>query len=166
MINSKIKTSQQRFEKVVPVTIILVAALIILYFFLRPVKIVSTVREWNEGYFFVDNFPMTAKARIAWWQDNKELLKEKYNMPFIGSDKRWMVLIGEAGDGFQFLQHRASDNDLRCFDSLKPGANCVEKNGCYGYRTTTKPIPVTRRMIVNIFSVARMLKLSVLLINR
>ncbi|BCQ34537.1 hypothetical protein ERHA55_20810 [Erwinia rhapontici] len=127
MINSKIKTSRQRFEKIVPATVILVAALIILFFFLRPVKIVSTVREWNEGYFFVDNFPMTAKARIAWWEENKEVLKEKYNMPFIGSDKRWMVLIGEAGDGFQFLQHRASDNDLICFDSLKPGANCAEK---------------------------------------
>ena len=127
MIKSKINTSQQRFEKIVPATVILVAALIILFFFLRPVKIVSTVREWNQGYFFVDNFPMTAKARIAWWEENKEVLKEKYNMPFIGSDKRWMVLIGEAGDGFQFLQHRASDNDLICFDSLKPGANCAEK---------------------------------------
>ena len=52
MIKSKINTSQQRFENVVPITIILVAALIILYFFLRPVKIVSTVREWNQGYFF------------------------------------------------------------------------------------------------------------------
>ncbi|MFK8257722.1 DUF943 family protein [Erwinia sp. AnSW2-5] len=127
MINSKIKTSRQRFEKVVPATVILVSALIILYFFLRPVKIVSTVREWNQGYFFVGNFPMTAKARIEWWEENKEVLKEKYNMPFIGTDKQWTVLIGEAGDGFQFLQHRASDNDLICFDSLKPGANCAEK---------------------------------------
>lgn len=33
MINSKIKTGQQRFENVVPITIILVTALIILYFF-------------------------------------------------------------------------------------------------------------------------------------
>lgn len=127
MINSKIKTGQQRFENVVPITIILVAALIILYFFLRPVKIVSTVREWNQGYFFVDNFPMTAKARIAWWQDNKALLKEKYNMPFIGTDKQWTVLIGEAGDGFQFLPKTDKADDYLCFDSLKPGANCAEK---------------------------------------
>ena len=127
MIKSKINTSQQRFENVVPITIILVAALIILYFFLRPVKIVSTVREWNQGYFFVDNFPMTAKARIAWWEENKEVLKEKYNMPFIGTDKRWRVLIGEAGEGFQFLPKTDKADDYLCFDSLKPGANCAEK---------------------------------------
>ncbi|BCQ39391.1 hypothetical protein ERHA54_19940 [Erwinia rhapontici] len=127
MINSKIKTSQQRFKKIVPVTVILVTTVIILYFFLRPVKIVSTVREWNEGYFFVANFPSTAKARIAWWEENKDVLKEKYNMPFIGGKYPWQVLIGEAGDGFQFLSNRASDNDLICFDSLKPAANCIEK---------------------------------------
>ncbi|MCS3605683.1 DUF943 family protein [Erwinia rhapontici] len=127
MINSKIKTSQQRFKKIVPVTVILVAALIILYFFLRPVKVVSTVREWNEGYFFVNNFPMTAKARIAWWEENKEVLKEKYNMPFIGSNKQWMVLIGEAGEGFQFRPKTDKADDYLCFESLKPGANCVEK---------------------------------------
>ena len=108
---------------------------------------------------------MMDKGRVAWWQDNKAFLIEKYNVPFIGSKYPWSVLIGEVGDGFQFLQHRASDNDLICFDSLKPGANCAEKNGCYGYRTSIKSTPDTLRMIVNIFSVVRMLKLSVLLIK-
>jgi len=70
---------------------------------------------------------MMDKGRVAWWQDNKAFLIEKYNVPFIGGKYYWSVLIGEVGDGFQFLQHRASDNDLRCFDSLKPGANCAEK---------------------------------------
>ncbi|MFK8257720.1 DUF943 family protein [Erwinia sp. AnSW2-5] len=127
MIKFKGRTNKQRFKQRVMVAAGFTIALILLVFFLRPVSIVSVVREWNEGYFFVTNFPITDKGRIAWWQNNKDLLKEKYNMPFIGTDKQWTVLIGEAGDGFQFLQHRASDNDLRCFDSLKPGANCIEK---------------------------------------
>ncbi|MTD26273.1 DUF943 family protein [Erwinia sorbitola] len=127
MIKSKGKTNKQRFKQRVLTAVAFTTAVVFLVFFLRPVKIVSVVREWNDGYFFVANFPITDKGRITWWLDNKELLKEKYDMPFIGSDNQWTVLIGEAGDGFQFLQHRASDNDLRCFDSLKPGANCIEK---------------------------------------
>lgn len=107
--------------------LVLIVGVCVFSWFQLPVKIVSAVREGSRIYLFVDHFPMTDKARIAWWLDNKELLKEKYNVPFIGSKYPWTVLIGEAGDGFQFLQHRASDNDLRCFDSLKPGANCIEK---------------------------------------
>lgn len=127
MINPKLKTSKQRLKQRVLVAVVFTVALIFLMIFLRPVKIVSAVREWNEGYFFVDNFPITNSGKIAWWQDNKELLKEKYNMPFIGSDKEWTVLIGEAGDGFQFLPKTDKADDYLCFDSLKPGANCAEK---------------------------------------
>ena len=117
----------QRVIKSVLVISLLIIFFLLLFLFLRPVKIVSFVREGSRIYLFVEHFPMTDKGRIAWWLDNKALLIEKYNVPFIGGKYYWSVLIGEAGDGFQFLQHRASDNDLICFDSLKPGANCAEK---------------------------------------
>jgi len=127
MTKSNKNNEIRSFKKTILFVLIFFGFIYFLYISLVPVKIISFVREGSRIYLFVENFPITDKARIAWWLDNKELLKEKYNLPFIGSDKRWMVLIGEAGDGFQFLQHRASDNDLRCFDSLKPGANCIEK---------------------------------------
>ncbi|WP_133843244.1 DUF943 family protein [Erwinia rhapontici] len=107
--------------------LVLIAGVYVFSWFQRPVNIVSFVREGSRIYLFVEHFPMMDKGRIAWWQDSKALLIEKYNVPFIGSKYPWSVLIGEVGDGFQFLQHRASDNDLICFDSLKPGANCAEK---------------------------------------
>ncbi|MBK4727935.1 DUF943 family protein [Pantoea agglomerans] len=117
----------QRVIKSVLVFSLLIIFFLLLFLFLRPVKIVSFVREGSRIYLFVKHFPVTDKGRIAWWQENKSLLIEKYNLPFIGSKYSWTVLVSEVGDGFQFLQHRASDNDLRCFDSLKPGANCIEK---------------------------------------
>ncbi|UDQ82046.1 DUF943 family protein [Erwinia rhapontici] len=107
--------------------LVLIAGVYVFSWFQRPVNIVSFVREGNRIYLFVEHFPMMDKGRVAWWQDNKAFLIEKYNVPFIGSKYPWSVLIGEVGDGFQFLQHRASDNDLICFDSLKPAANCIEK---------------------------------------
>ncbi|MEJ5176640.1 DUF943 family protein [Erwinia sp. MYb416] len=107
--------------------LVLIAGVYVFSWFQRPVNIVSFVREGSRIYLFVEHFPMMDKGRIAWWLDNKTLLKEKYNLSFIGSKYPWTVLVSEVGDGFQFLQHRASDNDLRCFDSLKPGTNCVEK---------------------------------------
>ncbi|MBP2155338.1 DUF943 family protein [Erwinia rhapontici] len=127
MTKSNKNNEIRSFKKTILFVLIFFGFIYFLYISLVPVKIISFVREGSRIYLFVENFPITDKARIAWWLDNKELLKEKYNLPFIGSKYPWTVLVSEVGDGFQFLQHRASDNDLRCFDSLKPGANCVEK---------------------------------------
>ncbi|QGU87198.1 DUF943 family protein [Erwinia sorbitola] len=127
MISSNKNNRKRLFKKIILFVLIFFGFIYWLYILLMPVKIISFVREGSRIYLFVEHFPVTNKGRIAWWLDNKELLIEKYDVPFIGSKYPWSVLIGEAGDGFQFLQHRASDNDLRCFDSLKPGANCIEK---------------------------------------
>ncbi|MEJ5064526.1 DUF943 family protein [Erwinia sp. MYb375] len=127
MTKSNKNNEIRSFKKTILFVLIFFGFIYFLYISLVPVKIISFVREGSRIYLFVENFPITDKARIAWWLDNKALLKEKYNLPFIGSKYPWTVLVSEVGDGFQFLQHRASDNDLRCFDSLKPGANCVEK---------------------------------------
>ncbi|MTD26274.1 DUF943 family protein [Erwinia sorbitola] len=127
MISSNKNNRKRLLKKITLFVLIFFGFIYWLYILVMPVKIISFVREGSRIYLFVEHFPVTNKGRIAWWLDNKELLIEKYDVPFIGSKHPWSVLIGEAGDGFQFLQHRASDNDLRCFDSLKPGANCIEK---------------------------------------
>lgn len=127
MIKLNKKDGKGLFKKIILSALIFFGFVYFLCISLMPVRIISFVREGSRIYLFVEHFPMTDKARIAWWQDNKAFLIEKYNVPFIGSKYPWSVLIGEVGDGFQFLQHRASDNDLICFDSLKPGANCAEK---------------------------------------
>ena len=127
MISSNKNNRKRLFKKIILFVLIFFGFIYWLYILVMPVKIISFVREGSRIYLFVEHFPVTNKGRIAWWLDNKELLIEKYDVPFIGSKYPWSVLIGEAGDGFQFLQHRASDNDLICFDSLKPGAHCAEK---------------------------------------
>lgn len=48
---------------------------------LRPVEIVAVHEEDNHASVLVKNFPLTDKGKINWWRKNKNLLKEKYNIP-------------------------------------------------------------------------------------
>ena len=48
----------------------------------RPVKIIAVHHTGNHSAaILVNNLPFTDRDKIAWWQENRAMLKEKYDLP-------------------------------------------------------------------------------------
>ncbi|WP_455814215.1 DUF943 family protein [Pseudomonas graminis] len=98
------------------------------YFFwlsLRPVEIVAAHhRSSSFSDVIVRNFPFTDKGKIAWWLNNKEMLKEKYNVPNPNPDGSFYLNFWLFGDGYKEL----SKYDRLCFEDMNTKKNCIEKD--------------------------------------
>lgn len=91
----------------------------------RPVEIVA-VHHGRSSFsdVLVRNFPFTDKGKIGWWLNNKEMLKEKYNVPNPNPDGSFYLNFWLFGDGYKEL----SKYDRLCFEDMNTKKNCIEKD--------------------------------------
>ncbi|SQK77400.1 Enterobacterial putative membrane protein (DUF943) [Tatumella ptyseos] len=47
----------------------------------RPVEIIAVHKKDNYSSVLVNNFPFTERGRINCWQENKQMLKNRYGVP-------------------------------------------------------------------------------------
>ncbi|AJJ54229.1 hypothetical protein BZ17_2763 [Yersinia pseudotuberculosis IP 32953] len=104
----------------------------------RPVEIMDIyIDNFSEGYYsnhiMVKNFPITDKGKLAWWKDNKTMLKEKYGIPKPYQDGRFSISIWDFSNGYKKmptgdLRLSTDSSDLLCFDEMKTEKNCIDKN--------------------------------------
>ncbi len=90
----------------------------------RPVKIVSVHKDENFSHVLVRNFPLTDKGKISWWIENKDILKENYNIPNPAPYGSFTVNFWDFGEGYK----EEEKHDRRCFDDMKTNKNCIDKN--------------------------------------
>lgn len=90
----------------------------------RPVEIIAVYKKDNYSSVLVNNFPFTDKGRINWWQENKQMLKNRYGVPRPDTDGFFTVIFWDFGDGYK----EEGKYDRLCFDDMNPPANCIEKN--------------------------------------
>ena len=94
----------------------------VLWQFLTPVEIVA-VHDGNT--ILVKHSPYLKSRRIAWWEANKDMIKEKYGIP--KNDDYYFVAIMDFGDGYRIDTGTDEDSDLLCFDEMPVEARCIEK---------------------------------------
>ncbi len=99
----------------------------VLWLSLRPVDIISVHEKNNFSDVLVKNFPFTDKGKVNWWLKNKEILKEKYNIPKPASDGFYTVIFWDFGDGYQ----EEGKYDRLCFEDMKTQKNCIDKNAIF-----------------------------------
>lgn len=108
-------------------------ALIFLFFLLLtyclwrsliPVVIVDVHQEENYSSVLVKNFPITDKGQINWWLSNKDMLKNRYNIPKPASYGGFTIIFWDYGDGYK----EEGKYDRLCFSDLRPPKNCIDKN--------------------------------------
>lgn len=109
--------------------IFLVAGLAILavvvWWSLKPVEIVA-VHDHNT--LLVKNFPLLKSRQIAWWEANKEMIKEKYGIPVLDEKGFYTVYFQGFGEGYRADSGTDEDSDLLCFEDMPGPANCIEKD--------------------------------------
>ena len=106
-----------------------VIALIVLGYliwqFSTPVEIVAV---HNGNTLLVKHFPYLKDQKISWWEANKAMIKEKYNIPHEKPNGDYRVYIQDFGLGYRIDKNREEDGDLLCFDDMTVAANCIEKS--------------------------------------
>lgn len=101
-----------------------------LWLCLRPVEIVAVHEDGNHASVLVKTFPFTDKGKINWWLKNKNMLKEKYNIPKPSLSGSFTVIFWDFGDGYK----EEEKYDRRCFYDMKTRFNCIEKNAVFAVR--------------------------------
>ncbi|PLR43337.1 DUF943 family protein [Chimaeribacter arupi] len=91
----------------------------------QPVEIIAT---HDGSVLLVKNFPMTDKGKIAWWENNKNSLKNEYNFPKPYSiNGSFYISIFDFGQGYKVMPDTDQGSDLLCFDDIKAAEKCIEK---------------------------------------
>ncbi|OON38945.1 hypothetical protein BTJ39_16435 [Izhakiella australiensis] len=98
-----------------------------LWISLRPVKVVAVHDNGNHSYVLVKSFPLTDKGKINWWLKNKDILKEKYDIPQPKKDGNFTVIFWLFGDGYK----ETDGYDRLCFDDMPPPLNCIDKDAVF-----------------------------------
>jgi len=99
-----------------------------LWISIRQVKIIAVhQRSSNFSDVLVENFPVTDKGKIAWWLENKKILKNKYKLPNSGSEGSFYITFWLFGDGYK----KESKYDRLCFTDMKTENNCIDKNAVF-----------------------------------
>nr|WP_271122108.1 DUF943 family protein [Dryocola boscaweniae] len=108
----------------IPLGLMLIVFLYITYRDLQTVEIVAIHQRNNYSSILVRNFPVTNKGKIDWWFKNKDMLKERYDIPMMASYGSFTVIVWDFGKGYV----EEGKYDRLCFDEMKTIANCIEKN--------------------------------------
>ncbi|WP_034949113.1 DUF943 family protein [Erwinia oleae] len=124
------------FKKIVTITLIAVVAFFSVFFmykYSQPTMIADVHKDGISSTVLVMNFPVTDKGKINWWNDNKAMLKEKFNIPVEKKDGSYIVFFHDFGKGYKEMPESVprlsfETTDLRCFDDMKEKENCIEKD--------------------------------------
>lgn len=110
------------------VTLLMGSLLLIAYYFnaLRKPEVMFTIQQKNFTNIVVRQFPLTVPGKITWWKNNRDKLKNKFNIPVIARNGDWYVDVWNFGDGFKKLP----EGDVRIFNSDTQDMMCFDKDKC------------------------------------
>lgn len=111
----------------------MIIALIYLFFLRKPRVIYANEDEYST-VIVVRDFPITQWGKIFWWENNKDYIKDKYNLPSVDNKGNYSVAILNESDGFKknteanYYWFSFEHTDLLCFEKIKSENRCIEKN--------------------------------------
>ena len=107
---------------------LLAAGLCASYLEWRPVLIVG-IHHRSSGFsdVLVTSLPLSDKAKIRWWLNHQDEIKDLYNVPAPEPDGTFDVTFWRFGEGYK----EEGQHDCLCFDDMRIKARCIEKNSIF-----------------------------------
>ncbi|CAH6345059.1 DUF943 family protein [Pantoea agglomerans] len=105
--------------------LIITSCALIGYFFWfssRPIEVIAVHEDGNYSFVLVKKFPITDKGKIDWWLKNKDIFKNRYDIPKPAAYGGYDVTFWNFGDGYKEDKY-----DRLCFDDMKTKMNCINK---------------------------------------
>ncbi len=122
------------------VLILFIAVAFLLWRVSRPTEIVAVHNDNGTINILVKNFPITSRARVEWWIENKAILQQKYGVPELSREGISFAVVWGFGDGYLKEEpdpdswFPSDDTDyLRCFADMKVEARCIKKENWQMY---------------------------------
>ncbi|WP_380177500.1 DUF943 family protein [Kalamiella sp. sgz302252] len=110
------------------ITLLAILIISISFFYKKETKIVMV----DGNAIYVKNFPDSDKQQIRWWHDNRNSIKNEFNLP--KNSKDFVLLIMDFGKGYEkkpeegWTSFDKSPEDFTCFANIKPPKNCIYNN--------------------------------------
>jgi hypothetical protein len=114
----------------------------------RPIEIVAVHQDENFSSVLVKNFPITDQGKINWWLENKEMLKDKYNIPKPASYGGFNITFWNFDEGY-----KEDEYDRLCFGDMKTDKNCIDKNAVFSVNNDSE-----NRIILTVYDGTYLLK--------
>lgn len=98
----------------------------------RNGEIMAVDQELNFANVAVKHFPLTDNGKADWWRDHKQILKEKFSIPFPAKNGDWYISVWDYGDGFKAKPNgdirifNADTQDMLCFNN--DDGKCIDKD--------------------------------------
>ncbi|PLR43335.1 DUF943 family protein [Chimaeribacter arupi] len=108
--------------------ILFIMGLLFALWLLQPAKIIAVHRSGTFTDIIVENFPVTDKGKIRWWQANKELIEEKYKFLPADKNENYTVIIWGWRGSYKEMPDTDQGSDLLCFEDMKTKKNCIDKD--------------------------------------
>lgn len=99
-----------------------------IYLLDQSVKPVELVAAHDGDVVLVKNFSRIKPCQITWWENSKQRIKEKYNIPDKTIDGDYRVYIQNFGEGYRVDSNTDQNSDLLCFDDMTSTARCIKKD--------------------------------------
>ncbi|MBU9846343.1 DUF943 family protein [Rahnella ecdela] len=114
--------------------IIFILIIVTCFFVLREPEIIYVHEDEDSTVIIVRNFPITQWGKIYWWENNKDMMNAKYQLPRVDAAGNYYVSILDGSDGFKKVTEANlywfsfEHTDLYCFNEIKSEDRCIEKN--------------------------------------
>jgi len=85
----------------------------------------TTIIRADSHAVYIEHPPLTTRAKIAWWNKNKDVLQEKYHL--IDDPENVSVTVMYFG-GYVAAPTGSNDgsiDDYNCFDDIKSDKKCI-----------------------------------------
>lgn len=113
--------------KKIGISLVAMVALVAGFFFIKqtgPVEVMAVNKTPDTILIAVKGLPYSAKSKLDWWLDNKNLLISKYQLDFNNPKEQPSIYIYNFGDGFK----KEEIKDRLCFDNVPSPKNCIDKD--------------------------------------
>lgn len=119
-----IKCKMKRYITGIFFCLSLVVATYALFWITLPTKIVAIHRDGSYIDVLVENFPYTDQGKITWWQNNKSMMRDYFNIPSASGNGPYHISFWDFNEGYKPI----GTYDRLCFGDFKVNANCIDKN--------------------------------------
>lgn len=101
--------------------------------FTRPIIITDVYNtDTSVSRIIFKNPPLTKRGLVSWWEQNKAMIKQRYDAPKASYDGTFVLVLWDIGDGYEefndkkwrtltqrYDQSCFGDNKMQCLDKSK-----------------------------------------------
>lgn len=139
---------KKKFKLILTLTVLFLLwqSISYVHHYFQPMEVMNVLKSPNDTFddIVLKNPPLNERHFIRWWQENKNQIEEKYNVPSIDPlDDSYRIYLWDIADGYQnnkegeekpgFIAFLSGNYiyEQVCLTALPQEERCIEKENLY-----------------------------------